>query len=97
MLPSIVHPNAEIREGYEYQLAITADGRSIGGFVVERDAKIVVIRGLDGENVVLDREEIEELAPVGRSLMPDGLLDDLGDEQIRDFFAFLRRSQPVAD
>ena len=37
------------------------------------------------------------LAPVGRSLMPDGLLDDLGDEQIRDFFAFLRRSQPVAD
>jgi putative membrane-bound dehydrogenase-like protein len=95
MLVSIVHPNAEIREGYEYQLAITADGRSIGGFVVERDPKIVVMRGLDGENVVLAQEEIEELAPVGRSLMPDGLLDDLDDERIRDLFAFLRRSQPI--
>ena len=95
MLLSIVHPNAEIREGYEYQLAITADGRSIGGFVVERDPQVVVIRGLDGENVVLAQEEIEELAPVGRSLMPEGLLDDLTDEQIRDLFAFLRRSQPV--
>jgi hypothetical protein len=27
--------------------------------------------------------------------MPDGLLDDLSDEQIRDLFAFLRRSQPI--
>jgi putative heme-binding domain-containing protein len=95
MLTSIVNPNAEIREGYEYQMAITADGRSIGGFVVDRDSQIVVMRGLDGENVVLAQEEIEELVPVGRSLMPDGLLDDLSDQQIRDLFQFLRRSQPV--
>jgi hypothetical protein len=53
------------------------------------------MRWLDGENVVLEQEEIEELAPVGRSLMPDGLLDDLSDQQIRDLFQFLRRSQPV--
>jgi putative heme-binding domain-containing protein len=90
-----VHPNAEIREGYEDQMAITADGRSVGGFVVDRDPQIVVMRWLDGENVVLEQEEIEELAPVGRSLMPDGLLDDLSDQQIRDLFQFLRRSQPV--
>lgn len=95
MLTSIVNPNAEIREGYEYQMAITADGRSIGGFVVDRDSQIVVMRGLDGENVVLAQEEIEELVPVGRSLMPDGLLDDLSNQQIRDLFQFLRRSQPV--
>jgi putative membrane-bound dehydrogenase-like protein len=95
MLRSIVQPSAEIREGYEYQLAIMADGRSIGGFVVEQDPRIVVMRGLDGENVVLEREEIEELVPQGRSLMPDGLLDDLTDGQLRDFFAFLRLSQPI--
>lgn len=62
---------------------------------MDRDPQIVVMRGLDGENVVLEQEEIEELAPVGRSLMPDGLLDDLSDQQIRDLFQFLRRSQPV--
>ena len=95
MLISIVNPNAEIREGYEYQMALLADGRSIGGFVVDRDPQIVVMRGLDGENVVLRQEEIEELAPVGRSLMPDGLLDDLSDEQICDLFQFLKRAQPI--
>ena len=26
--------------------------------------------------------------------MPEGLLDDLNDEQLRDFFAYLRQSQP---
>jgi putative heme-binding domain-containing protein len=95
MLMSIVNPSAEIREGYEYQMAILADGRSIGGFVVDRDPQIVVMRGLDGENVVLQQGEIDELAPVGRSLMPDGLLDDLSDEQIRDLFQFLKRTQPI--
>lgn len=95
MLISIVNPNAEIREGYEYQMALLADGRSIGGFVVDRDPQIVVMRGLDGENVVLQQEEIDELAPVGRSLMPDGLLDDLSDAQIRDLFQFLKRTQPI--
>jgi putative heme-binding domain-containing protein len=55
MLMSIVYPNAESRKGYEYQMAITADSRSIGGFVVERDQQIVVMRGLDGENVVLEQ------------------------------------------
>jgi putative membrane-bound dehydrogenase-like protein len=96
MLLSIVHPNAEIREGYEYQVAITADGRSIGGFVVERDTGLVVMRGLDGEDVVLTADEIDELSPVGRSLMPDGLLDNLTDTQVRDLFAFLTRSQPIS-
>ena len=33
----------------------------------------------------------------GRILEVVTIVDDLGDEQIRDFFAFLRRSQPVAD
>jgi cytochrome c553 len=32
---------------------------------------------------------------VGRSLMPEGLLDDLDDQQIRDLFAYLRRSRPL--
>jgi putative membrane-bound dehydrogenase-like protein len=95
MLTSIVNPSAEIREGYEYQMAVLDDGRSIGGFVVDRDPQIVVMRGLDGENVALRQDEIEELAPVGRSLMPEGLLDDLSDKQILDLFQFLKRAQPI--
>jgi hypothetical protein len=32
---------------------------------------------------------------MGRSLMPEGLLEGLSDQQLRDLFAYLRISQPI--
>ena len=32
---------------------------------------------------------------MGRSLMPDGLLEGLSDTALRDLFAYLRISQPI--
>ena len=95
MLISIVNPNAEIREGYEYQMVATKDGRSIGGFLAESDSQVTVLRGLDGQDVTLKQDEILGMKSMGRSLMPDGLLNDLDEGQIRDLFAFLRLSQPI--
>ncbi len=95
LLISIINPNAEIREGYQYYLAETTDGRSLGGFLVERDAQVVVLRGLEGADLTIRQAEIKGLNPVGRSLMPEGLLDGLSPQQLRDFFAYLRISQPI--
>ena len=95
MLTSIINPNAEIREGYQYYLLETKDGRSLSGFLVERDPQIVVLRGLEGADINLPQADIKALNPVGRSLMPEGLLDGLNDQQLRDFFAYLRISQPI--
>ena len=95
MLISIVNPNAEIREGFEYNLLETKDGRSLSGFLVERDSQVVVLRGLEGEDIALRQSDVKELRPVGRSLMPEGLLDGLSDRELRDFFAYLRISQPI--
>lgn len=95
MLLSIVNPNAEIREGFQYFTAETIDGRSLGGFIVDRDNQVTVLRGLGGENIMLRAAEIKTLEPMGRSLMPEGLLDDLSEQRLRDFFAYLRISQPI--
>jgi putative heme-binding domain-containing protein len=96
MLISIVNPNAEIREGYQYYIAETNDGRSLSGFIVDRDNQVTVLRGLGGENITLRASEIKDLQPMGRSLMPAGLLDGLTDQELRDFFAYLRISQPIS-
>ena len=95
MLVSIVDPNAEIREGFENQTITTRDGRILGGFLADQDANIVVLRGFDGADLSLRRSEIATLAPAGRSLMPEAILDDLSDTEIRDLFAYLRQSQPI--
>ena len=94
MLTSIVNPNAEIREGYQSYVVETKDDRTLSGFFVDRDNQVTVLRGLEGENITLRSADIADLQPMGRSLMPEGLLEGLDDQQLRDFFAFLRSSQP---
>lgn len=95
MLISIVNPNAEIREGFQYFSVTTNDGRSLSGFLVERDAQILVLRGLEGEDITIRQADVRLLTPMGRSLMPEGLLDGMTDQQMRDLFAYLRISQPI--
>jgi putative heme-binding domain-containing protein len=96
MLPSIVNPSAEIREGYQYYTVETKDGRSLSGFFVDRDNQVTVLRGLDGENITLRASDISELRPMGRSLMPEGLLEGMDARELRDLFAYLRISQPIS-
>jgi putative membrane-bound dehydrogenase-like protein len=95
MLLSIVNPSAEIREGYQYYLVATKDDRILSGFFVDRDNQVTVLRSLEGENITLRASEIRTIKPTGQSLMPTGLLDGLSDQQLRDFFAYLRISQPI--
>ena len=94
LLLSVLNPNAEIREGYGYVEIETTDGRNLGGFLTDRDAQGTVLRGLDGQDITLRAADIRSIEPTGRSLMPEGLLDDLPDDQLRDLFAYLRQSQP---
>jgi putative heme-binding domain-containing protein len=95
LLLNIVNPSAEIREGYENYLVEMKDERSLNGFLVEQNSQVVVLRGLDGQNAALDRKDIVKLGTSGMSLMPEGLLDGMNDQQARDLFAYLRSSQPL--
>ena len=95
MLVSIINPGLEIREGFENHLVLTADGRVLNGFLVERDSQIVILRGVDGQNVILKQDDIEELKVIPQSVMPEGLLKNLNEQQLRDMFAYLRSTQPV--
>lgn len=97
MLLNIVNPNAEIREGYASQVVATTDGRTLTGIVVEQDHNVVVLRGSDGKEAMLARNAIEEIKPCRASLMPEGLLKSLGEQQVRDLFAYLRSTQPSID
>jgi putative heme-binding domain-containing protein len=95
MLLSIVNPSAEIREGFENYIVTTKDGRTLSGFLADKDNQVVVLRGLDGVNQVLPQNQIADMKSTGVSLMPEGLLDSLDDQKVRDLFAYLRSSQPL--
>ena len=56
-----------------------------------------MLRSLDGQTISLPRKDITEMKAAGLSLMPEGLIDQLNDQQIRDLFAYLRSTQPLAN
>ncbi|WP_425614598.1 PVC-type heme-binding CxxCH protein [Anatilimnocola sp. NA78] len=95
ILLNVVNPSAEIREGFENYLVQTADGRTLSGFIAEQDAQVLVLRGVDGQSLSLPRDEIEDLRAVPISLMPEGLLSKLSEQQIRDLLAYIRSTQPL--
>ena len=97
MLLSIVDPNAEIREGYNAFVVATTDGRVLSGTRADQDENVVVLRCSDGKELTLARDDIEEMEPSKTSIMPEGLLAPLDDQQLRDLFSYLRIGQPLID
>jgi putative heme-binding domain-containing protein len=95
LLLHIINPNAEIREGYESSIVNTESGRTLTGIVMEKDARVVVLRSAEGQRIVLRKDDIELMSVSGISLMPEGLLDGMSEQDVRDLFAYLRSGQPL--
>jgi putative membrane-bound dehydrogenase-like protein len=95
ILTNVINPSAEIREGFEAIVVITTDGRTVTGFRADQDARVLVVRGIDGQNITITRDDIEEIVPQKKSLMPEGLLNNLTEEQVRNLFTYLRIGQPL--
>ena len=97
MLLNIVNPGAEIREGFAGSIVAATDGRILSGVILEQDKNVVILRDIEGHDVTLDRTAIETMHLTQKSLMPEGLLDSLTAQQVRDLFAYLRSTQPLVD
>ena len=97
MLLNIVNPSAEIREGYSTSIVAMTDGQILSGIMVESDKNVVILRADNGKESALARAEIDAMRPSRTSIMPEGLLNELSDQQVRDLFAYLRCTQPLID
>ncbi len=95
ILLNVVNPSLEIREGFENFVVFTADGRTLNGFVEEQDNRVVVLKGADGQRLIIPRDDIEVMQSIRTSIMPEGILKPLDDQQVRDLFAYLRSTQPL--
>ena len=95
LLLHVINPSAEIREGYESFVIDTKSGRMLTGIVTERNDRVVVLRTAEGQQVVQPKDDIESMNATGISLMPEGLLRGLSDQEVCDLFAYLRSGQPL--
>lgn len=90
LLTSLVDPSALIRKEYQAQTVALADGRILTGLIVEETDKTITLVDNNRQRIVLPRDDIEAMKPSDVSLMPEGQIDKLKDEQIRDLFRYLQ-------
>ena len=95
MLVNVINPSWEIREGFENTVIYTEDGLTVNGFVTDEDNQMVVLKTADGQNVMIRKDQIEGQLASKHSLMPEGILRNFTDQQLRNLFAYLRASQPL--
>jgi putative heme-binding domain-containing protein len=88
-IENIVDPSASIRDEYLAFVVDTKDGRTLTGIIAAQDKATVTLKLPDNQSVRLAREQIEELRASPISLMPEDVLKDLKDDQLRDLFAYL--------
>lgn len=92
-LENVVDPSAVIRDEFMAFNVETTDGRTFLGLIAGQDKATVTLKLLDGQTVRLAREQIEDLRASPQSLMPDDVLKDFKDAQVRDLFAYLMKKK----
>ncbi len=73
LVAHILDPNRAVEDRYMMNAATLLDGRSLAGMLVTEASNSITLRGLDGAEHVILRNEVRLLVSSGRSLMPEGL------------------------
>jgi putative heme-binding domain-containing protein len=93
LLQNVVDPSGVIREGYQQYNIATVDGRVLSGLLAENTPETITVLDARGVRTPLRAREVEATNRADTSLMPEGILDPLSDQELRDLFAYLR-SEP---
>jgi putative heme-binding domain-containing protein len=88
LLGNMVDPSAVVTADYRLRQVLLDDGRVLAGIVVRRTPAALTLRMPAGE-IVLDAAEVEAVHDTKMSIMPEGILDGLGDDAVRDLVAYL--------
>jgi putative heme-binding domain-containing protein len=88
LLESLLNPNAKVKENYHTTVVATVDGEVFAGVQIQKSEKTLTLRTAENKVVDVAVDQIEEQSQ-GVSLMPEGLVDNLTDDEIASLVRFL--------
>jgi putative heme-binding domain-containing protein len=89
VLEGILFPSLHPNEEYPCASVLLKDGRVLTGTVIASGPDAVIVGDYSGTRRLIEKAEIEEVSANARSGMPEGLLDNLTQEEVLHLFAFL--------
>ena len=86
---NILDPNREVKPQFQAYLIASEDGRVTTGMIEAENANSLTVRRADGTQVILQRNEIEQLRSTGVSFMPEGLEKQVDVQAMSDLLSYL--------
>ncbi len=94
LIESVLEPSHQIVEGYRTSTILTIDGITKTGFIFERSKEDITLVDIEGKSHKILAEDIEQQIASPLSMMPDGLVDTLTDDEFADLIAYLESLRP---
>lgn len=94
ILESILFPSQNISDQYSGKIVTTKGGLTYTGILGDAGADAIVVLQSNGTKTTIKKDDVEEIRPSRKSVMPEGLLNDLSLEDIADLFAHLTGKPP---
>ncbi len=95
LLHNMIDPSAVVDKDYRMTRLLTNDGRLITGLVTSETDRTITVR-TSTDSLVFEKTTIESRIITDKSPMPDGILDPLTDDQVRDLIGYLQHPTQVA-
>lgn len=89
-IADVLDPNRAVDPRYFNYLVTLRDGRFLNGVLVAETPGGVVLRRAEGATDQVPRREMLALEVTGKSLMPEGLEQEIGPALLRDIVAYLK-------
>jgi putative heme-binding domain-containing protein len=94
LLENIVDPNAIVPQDYRVSEVELKDDRSLTGLIVAKSEHTITLQS-PTEKLTIERGEISRLRLTSLSLMPEGLLQGMKEDQICNLVAYLMKPTQV--
>ncbi|QJE98503.1 PVC-type heme-binding CxxCH protein [Luteolibacter luteus] len=95
LLANIIDPSAVLAKENQLSILTLKDGRVLSGMIRAKDERMVTLQTLT-ERTSVPAGDVVRTDTLPVSLMPEGMLDALSHEQVRDLFAWLMDKQSSA-
>ena len=94
LLVSVFNPSLVIGDAYKSVTLRTVDGTVFTGLLVEKSDKRTVIKVQGGKEEIIPAADIEEFKQDKKSLMPEGVENQMTTQELADLFALLTLEGP---
>ncbi len=95
LLNNLIDPSGEIQDDYKMVVITSRDGRTYSGNIIAENDRQLTMRVIGQDRLVINKSDIQSRETAAVSMMPEGLLQTLSNQEILDLFGYLQTDKQI--